>query len=71
MISQLVRVYQKLLSAARDGNVQAFKDVARTVDDGSGLRQALSAVKDGNGRGPCTSLPVVDVRSFVNTWLIS
>lgn len=48
-----------------------FTDVARTVDDGSGLRQALSAVKDGNGRGPCTSLPVVDVRSFVNTWLIS
>uniref|UniRef100_A0A7I4DT92 Serine/threonine-protein kinase BSK1-like TPR repeats domain-containing protein n=1 Tax=Physcomitrium patens TaxID=3218 RepID=A0A7I4DT92_PHYPA len=48
--TRLVRVYQKLLSAARDGNVQAFKDVARTVDDGSGLRQALSAVKDGNGR---------------------
>lgn len=42
----------KLLSAARDGNVLAFKDVARALDDGNGLGQALAAVKDGNGRGP-------------------
>lgn len=42
----------KLLSAARDGNVQAFKDAATVLDDGHGLAETLSAVKDGNGRGP-------------------
>lgn len=42
----------KLLSAARDGNVRAFKDAARVLDDGNGESEALSAVKDGNGRGP-------------------
>lgn len=42
----------KLLSAARDGNVRVFKDTAREMDDGNGQTQALSAVKDGNGRGP-------------------
>lgn len=29
-----------------------FTDVARALDDGNGLGQALAAVKDGNGRGP-------------------
>ncbi|KAG0579062.1 hypothetical protein M758_4G070800 [Ceratodon purpureus] len=42
----------KLLSSARDGNVQAFKDAARVLDDGHGLAETLAAVKDGNGRGP-------------------
>ncbi|KAH9567573.1 hypothetical protein CY35_03G033900 [Sphagnum magellanicum] len=42
----------KLLNAARDGNLQTFKELAHAIAEGQEIGKTLSDVKDANGRGP-------------------
>ncbi|KAG6554247.1 hypothetical protein Mapa_004163 [Marchantia paleacea] len=42
---------EKLLKAARDGDLAGFKDAATVIADGQELSEAVGDVKDGNGRG--------------------
>jgi ankyrin repeat protein len=42
----------KLLNAARDGNLQMFKELAHAIAEGQDIGKTLSDVKDANGRGP-------------------
>jgi ankyrin repeat protein len=42
----------KLLNAARDGNLQVFKELAHAIAEGQEIGKTLSDVKDANGRGP-------------------
>ncbi|KAL2642060.1 hypothetical protein R1flu_009647 [Riccia fluitans] len=42
---------EKLLKAARDGDLASLKDAAQVIAEGQDLAEAVGDVKDGNGRG--------------------